>query len=138
MYSRSASRESNANNTSEPMRPTSRVSAKIAHIFHHARVLAFRLSMVARSASLFAVRLSAAPIALARTRTPSTPQNSQANCGSFPCTSQPIAAAGPADELGLTIVLSCAAHSPPRRLDPETPASPRPLQDASALQTSAN
>src|ERR1017187_4457801 len=129
MYSRSANRESNANNTSEPMRPTSRVSAKIAHIFHHARVLAFRLSIVARAASLFAVRLSVAPIKLARIRTPSTPQNSHASCGSFPCTSQPIA---------LTIVLFCAAQLLPLQLDPETHASPQSLQDASALQKSAD
>src|ERR1700675_1726311 len=61
MYSRSARRESTPNKTSDPARPISSVSAKIAHIFHQARVLAFRLSIVARAASLFAVRLSTTP-----------------------------------------------------------------------------
>src|SRR6266404_6160763 len=60
MYSRNARSDSSPNKTSDPTRPISSVSAKIAHILHQARVLAFRFSIVARAASFFALRLLAA------------------------------------------------------------------------------
>src|SRR5215470_13397771 len=51
MYSRRARKESDANKVSEPFLPTTSVSAKIALIFHHARVLAFKLSITRREDS---------------------------------------------------------------------------------------
>src|ERR1700757_1186360 len=82
MYSRIARKEMTPKRMSDPMRPTRMEAAKMAHIFHQARMRALRLSIVVRLTPGFWRLRRTLPTTLEMARRQSTPPNSQTSLGS--------------------------------------------------------